>query len=102
MGLIPNLLFVVVITSTILAGLRRGTGLTFQVQQIQNATGSKFMSVYLAVGEWSYDRLAGFARGSRYFKYDPSATVDGVKEQVNEFTDGIKAAASHIQFPKSE
>lgn len=100
MGLIPNLLFVVVITSTILAGLRRGTGLTFQTQQIQNATGSKLMSVYLAVGEWAYDRLAGFARGSRYFRNDPNVTVDGVKDQVNEFTDGIKAAAD--RFTKAE
>lgn len=100
MGLIPNFLFLVVITSTLFAGLRRGTGMTFQSQKIQNATGSKLMSVYLAVGEWFYDRMAGFARGNRYFKYDPSATVDGVKGQVNEFTDGIKAAAE--RFTKSE
>lgn len=99
-GMIPNALFLVVITSTILAGLRRGTGLTFQTKQIQNATGSKCMAVYLAIGEWSYDRMAGFARGNRYFKYDPNATVDGVKGQVNEFTDGVKAAAE--RFTKSE
>lgn len=100
MGLIPNFLFLVVITSTLFAGLRRGTGLTFQSQKIQNATGAKAMSVYLAVGEWSYDRIAGFAKGNRYFKYDPHATVDGVKGQVSEFTDGIKAAAE--RFTKSE
>lgn len=100
MGLIPNFLFLVVITSTLFAGLRRGTGLTFQSQKIQNATGSKAMSVYLAVGEWAYDRMAGFARGNRYFKYDPNATVEGVKGQVSEFTDGIKAAAD--RFTKAE
>ncbi|ROW13864.1 hypothetical protein VPNG_03659 [Cytospora leucostoma] len=99
-GLIPNALFLVVITSTIFAGLRRGTGLTFQSKKIQNATGSKAMSIYLAVGEWAYDRLAGFAKGNKYFKYDPTVTVDGVKGQVNEFTDGLKAAAE--RFGKTE
>ncbi|KUI73542.1 hypothetical protein VM1G_09108 [Cytospora mali] len=99
-GMIPNFLFLVVITSTIFAGLRRGTGLAFQTQKIQNATGSKLMGVYLAIGEWAYDRMAGFARGNRYFKYDPNVTVDGVKGQVNEFTDGLKAAAE--RFGKTE
>ncbi|KAG8156955.1 hypothetical protein KVR01_013177 [Diaporthe batatas] len=95
-GLIPNTLFLVVITSTLIAGLRRGSGLTFQTTQIQNATGAKVASIYLAVGEWAYERLVGFARGSKYFKYDPNVTVDGVKDQVNEFTQGIKAAADHL------
>jgi hypothetical protein len=95
-GLIPNTLFLVVITSTLLAGLRRGSGLTFQTNQIQNATGAKAVSIYLAIGEWAYERLVGFARGSKYFKFDPNVTVDGVKDQVNEFTQGIKAAAEHL------
>ncbi|KAF3760298.1 hypothetical protein M406DRAFT_244287, partial [Cryphonectria parasitica EP155] len=61
--------FLAVLTSTILAGLRRSTGLTFQTQQlIANPTGAKVFSFYLGSGEWLFDRLVGWAKGSKYFK----------------------------------
>lgn len=94
-GFIPDTLFLAVLTSTILAGLRRSTGLTFQTHQlITNATGVKVFSVYLGAGEWLFDRMVGWAKGSKYFKYDPNVTVAEVKNQVSGFAEGIKAAAA--------
>lgn len=94
-GFIPDTLFLAVLTSTILAGLRRSTGLTFQTQQlIANPTGAKVFSVYLGAGEWFFERLAGYAKGSKLFKYDPNVTVAEVKNQVSGFAEGIKAAAA--------
>lgn len=52
-GLLPDTLFIALLTSTILAGLRRSSGLTFQTQQLlSNPTGVKVFSVYLSAGEW--------------------------------------------------
>lgn len=94
-GFIPDTLFLAVLTSTILAGLRRSTGLTFQTQQlIANPTGAKVFSVYLGAGEWFFERAASWAKGSKYFKYDPNVTVAEVKNQVSGFAEGIKAAAA--------
>lgn len=52
-GLLPDTLFIALLTSTILAGVRRSSGLTFQTEQlVTNPTGVKVFSVYLSVGEW--------------------------------------------------
>lgn len=52
-GFIPDTLFIALLTSTILAGVRRSSGLTFQTEQlVTNPTGVKVFSVYLSVGEW--------------------------------------------------
>lgn len=94
-GFIPDTLFLALLTSTILAGLRRSTGLTFQTTQVvANPTGAKAFGVYLGAGEWVFERLAAFAKGSKYFKYDPNVTVAEVKNQVSGFAEGIKAAAA--------
>lgn len=94
-GLLPDTLFLAVLTSTILAGVRRSTGLTFQTQQlVANPTGAKVFSVYLTSGEWVFERMIGWAKGSKYFKYDPNVTVAEVKNQVSGFAEGIKAAAA--------
>lgn len=96
-GLIPDTLFLALLTSTILAGLRRSTGLTFQTSQlITNPTGAKVFSIYLGAGEWTFDRLTGWAKGSKYFKYDPSVTVNEVKNQVSGFSEGMKVAAALV------
>lgn len=94
-GIIPDTIFLAVLTSTILAGLRRSTGLTFQTAQlVANPTGAKVFSVYLASGEWVFERMVGWAKGSKFFKYDPNVTVAEVKNQVNGFAEGVKAAAA--------
>ncbi|PSS02420.1 hypothetical protein BD289DRAFT_421914 [Coniella lustricola] len=96
-GFIPDTLFLALLTSTILAGLRRSTGLTFQTTQlIANPTGGKIFSIYLGAGEWTFDRLAGWAKGSKFFKYDPSVTVNEVKSQVSGFAEGMKVAAALV------
>lgn len=50
--------------------------------------------VYLGSGEWVFERLAAYAKGSKLFKYDPNVTVAEVKNQVSGFAEGIKAAAA--------
>ncbi|KAJ4420450.1 hypothetical protein N0V82_004327 [Gnomoniopsis sp. IMI 355080] len=94
-GIIPDTLFIALLTSTILAGVRRSSGLTFQTQQlVTNPTGVKVFSVYLSAGEWVFERMVAWAKGSKYFKYDPNVTVAEVRSQVGGFADGIKAAAA--------
>lgn len=94
-GFIPDTLFLAVLTSTILAGVRRSTGLTFQTSAlIANPTGAKVFSVYLGAGEWLFDRVAGWAKGSKYFRYDPAVTVNEVKSQVSGFAEGMKAVSA--------
>lgn len=94
-GIIPDTLFLALLTSTILAGVRRSTGLTFQTKAlVANATGAKAINVYLGAGEWVFERVAGFAKGSKYFAYDPQVTVSEVRSQVSGFAEGIKAAAA--------
>ncbi|CAN8095259.1 unnamed protein product [Discula destructiva] len=94
-GLIPDTLFLALLTSTILAGVRRSTGLTFQTQQlVTNPTGAKVFTVYLGAGEWVFERMAVWAKGSKYFKYDPQVTVSEVRSQVSGFAEGIKAVAA--------
>lgn len=94
-GLIPDALFLALLTSTILAGVRRSTGLAFQTQVlVTNPTGAKVFGVYLGAGEWVFERMAAWAKGSKYFKYDPQVTVKEVRNQVSGFAEGIKAAAA--------
>lgn len=94
-GILPDALFLALLTSTILAGVRRSTGLTFQVQQlVTNPTGTKVLSVYLGAGEWVFERVAAWAKSSKYFKYDPQVTVSEVRSQVSGFSEGIKAVAA--------
>lgn len=96
-GFLPDTLFLALLTSTLLAGLRRATGLTLQAQQLvpaNNAAGAQFVGLYLSGGEWAFGRLAAYAKGSKYFKYDPDVTVAQVRSQVGGFADGIKAAAA--------
>lgn len=38
--------------------------------------------------------MVGWAKGSKYFKYDPSVAVAEVRGQVGGFAEGIKAAAA--------
>lgn len=38
--------------------------------------------------------MVSWAKGSKYFKYDPNVTVAEVRSQVGGFAEGIKAAAA--------
>ncbi|KAI0126734.1 hypothetical protein BJ170DRAFT_416841 [Xylariales sp. AK1849] len=60
-----------VLISTILAGMRRSTGLTpsFQTEKIgDNKEVSKWVEKYLSVGEWVMDAGVGLAGQSGWFK----------------------------------
>ncbi|KAF3017807.1 hypothetical protein E8E14_010191 [Neopestalotiopsis sp. 37M] len=59
-----------VLISTILAGMRRSTGLTFQSKQIggDNADTNKWIEKYLGVGEWVMDQSVAIAGSSPWFK----------------------------------
>lgn len=96
-GLIPDALLLALLTSTILAGVRRSTGLTFQTAKLvgpNSPTAARAFSTYLGAGEWLFGRCAAWAKGSKYFRYDPEVTVAEVRSQVGGFAEGIKAAAA--------
>ncbi|KAK7913984.1 hypothetical protein PG985_011687 [Apiospora marii] len=60
-----------VLISTVLAGMRRSTGLTFQGSQIMgenNKEASKWIEKYLGVGEWVMDTSVAMAGSSSFFK----------------------------------
>ncbi|KAK7961742.1 uncharacterized protein PG986_002567 [Apiospora aurea] len=63
----------VVLVSTVLAGMRRSTGLTpsFQTSQIMgenNKEANKWIEKYLGVGEWVMDTSVAMAGSSSFFK----------------------------------
>ncbi|KAK8070049.1 hypothetical protein PG994_006665 [Apiospora phragmitis] len=91
LGFLPDLALLAFLSSTVLAGVRRTTGQTLQTRQlVTNALGAQALSFYLGVGEWALERLAGYARGSKYFAYDPAVTANLVKNQPRELLEDIK------------
>ncbi|KAK0714394.1 hypothetical protein B0T21DRAFT_387104 [Apiosordaria backusii] len=71
LGRLSHYAFDAVLISTILAGMKRSTGLTFQVDQIgaeENDPFRKFMNRYLGVGEWVMDQSVAIAGSSKWFK----------------------------------
>ncbi|CAJ2499741.1 Uu.00g025940.m01.CDS01 [Anthostomella pinea] len=60
-----------VLISTILAGMRRSTGLTLKSEQIageNNKEVNKWVGKYLSVGEWVMDTSVAFAGSSGFFE----------------------------------
>ncbi|KAI1314115.1 hypothetical protein F5Y03DRAFT_389596 [Xylaria venustula] len=59
-----------VLISTILAGMRRSTGLTVKSERITGESGemNKWVNKYLGVGEWVLDQSVAFAGTSKYFE----------------------------------
>ncbi|KAK6850663.1 hypothetical protein PG990_008431 [Apiospora arundinis] len=91
LGFLPDLALLAVLSSTVLAGVRRATGQTLQTQKlVSNALGAQAMNVYLGVGEWALERLASYARGSKYFQYDATVTANLVKNQPRDMLEEIK------------
>ncbi|KAI0158317.1 hypothetical protein GGR57DRAFT_500428 [Xylariaceae sp. FL1272] len=59
-----------VLISTVLAGMRRSTGLTFKSEKLTGENGemNKWVNKYLGVGEWVMDQSVAFAGTSGYFE----------------------------------
>ncbi|KAI1182674.1 hypothetical protein F5B17DRAFT_435390 [Nemania serpens] len=59
-----------VLISTILAGMRRSTGLTVRSERItgENTEMNKWVTKYLGVGEWVLDQSVAFAGTSKFFE----------------------------------
>ncbi|KAI1492756.1 hypothetical protein F5X96DRAFT_326831 [Biscogniauxia mediterranea] len=62
-----------VLISTILAGMRRSTGLTFRTERLigdnkDNGSMGKWVDQYLSVGEWVMDQSVAVAGSSGWFQ----------------------------------
>ncbi|KAI8868060.1 DUF1748-domain-containing protein, partial [Ramicandelaber brevisporus] len=57
-----------VLISTVLAGIRRSTGVAVATDKIKSQDVRSFIEKYLAVGEASFDIAVGFASASGYFE----------------------------------
>ncbi|EIM21239.1 DUF1748-domain-containing protein, partial [Wallemia mellicola CBS 633.66] len=58
-----------VLLSTVLAGVKRSTGFTPDVEKFtEEETTKSIASKYLGVGEFCYDTVTGYAVNSSYFK----------------------------------
>lgn len=60
-----------VLISTVLAGIRRSTGLTFQTNQLtggEKSEANKWVEKYLGAGEWVMDQSVAIAGSSGWFK----------------------------------
>ncbi|KAF4594456.1 hypothetical protein GQ602_000069 [Ophiocordyceps camponoti-floridani] len=59
-----------VLISTVLAGMKRSTGLTFRTEKVsgENREVSKWLDKYLGVGEWVMDQSVAIAGSSGYFE----------------------------------
>ncbi|KAK0385104.1 hypothetical protein NLU13_7582 [Sarocladium strictum] len=69
-GRLTHYAFDAVLISTILAGMKRSTGLTFKTDKIagDNKDVNKWLDKYLGVGEWVMDQSVAIAGSSGYFE----------------------------------
>ncbi|ORY05525.1 DUF1748-domain-containing protein [Basidiobolus meristosporus CBS 931.73] len=58
------------LVSTVLAGIKRSTGLTVAVDKIENSTFRSAMSTYLSIGDYCFDKVVEGLKGSGYSKKD--------------------------------
>ncbi|KAJ8114838.1 hypothetical protein ONZ43_g4809 [Nemania bipapillata] len=70
LGRLGHYAFDAVLISTILAGMRRSTGLTVKSERITGENGemNKWVTKYLGVGEWVLDQSVAFAGTSKFFE----------------------------------
>ncbi|KAI1193133.1 hypothetical protein F5X97DRAFT_315218 [Nemania serpens] len=70
LGRLGHYAFDAVLISTILAGMRRSTGLTVRSERItgENTEMNKWVGKYLGVGEWVLDQSVAFAGTSKFFE----------------------------------
>ncbi|KAL1931917.1 hypothetical protein VTP01DRAFT_8973 [Rhizomucor pusillus] len=57
-----------VLISTVLAGIKRNTGLQPALSQIENEDVRKYLQQYLNVGEWMLDNTVVYMNNSQYFE----------------------------------
>lgn len=57
-----------VLVSAMFAGIRRSTGLTLKVNNVENKDAQGFIAKYLEVGEWVFDMSSSFMSTSSYFE----------------------------------
>ncbi|KAI0002857.1 DUF1748-domain-containing protein [Xylariaceae sp. FL0662B] len=60
-----------VLISTILAGMRRSTGLSFRTERVSigdNKEANKWVEKYLSIGEWVMDQSVAVAGSSGWFQ----------------------------------
>ncbi|KAI9051812.1 hypothetical protein LZ554_004075 [Drepanopeziza brunnea f. sp. 'monogermtubi'] len=69
LGRLTHYAFDAVLISTILAGMKRSTGLTFKKDSItENKDINGWIEKYLGVGEWVMDTSVAFAGSSGWFE----------------------------------
>lgn len=71
LGRIFHFSFDLVLVSTILAGVKRSTGLTVKTGDFENKDTRSYIERYLDVGEWVFDTSVAFMSTSSYFERRP-------------------------------
>lgn len=59
-----------ILFSTLLAGIKRQTGLAFDTERITEPTAKGLVEKYLGFGEFVFDSSVAAARASNFFKKD--------------------------------
>ncbi|KAK4166832.1 hypothetical protein QBC43DRAFT_204629, partial [Cladorrhinum sp. PSN259] len=71
LGRLTHYAFDAVLISTLLAGMRRSTGLTFKAERLGDEKESGavgYVKKYLSVGEWVLDQSVAIASSSGWFE----------------------------------
>ncbi|CAA93237.1 hypothetical protein POMI540_2112 [Schizosaccharomyces pombe] len=56
------------LVSTCVAGIRRSSGISFEVEKIHNEDVKTAVEKYLNFGEWAFDQSSAFLGSSTWFK----------------------------------
>ncbi|KAI8876926.1 DUF1748-domain-containing protein [Backusella circina FSU 941] len=65
---VAHLAFDAILITTVLAGIKRSTGLEAATTKIENKTVREYVDKYLGFGEWMFDMTAVYLQHSSYFK----------------------------------
>ncbi|KAK3995240.1 hypothetical protein QBC44DRAFT_320721 [Cladorrhinum sp. PSN332] len=70
LGRLTHYAFDAVLISTLLAGMRRSTGLTFKTERLgdEKEGVTSYVKKYLSVGEWVLDQSVAIAGSSGWFE----------------------------------
>jgi len=68
LGRIAHYGFDLVLVSTVLAGIKRSTGLSVKADKIESKDLRSVVTKYLDVGEWVMDTSVAFMSTSQYFE----------------------------------
>ncbi|WVQ82388.1 hypothetical protein IAT38_004516 [Cryptococcus sp. DSM 104549] len=67
-GRLGHIFFDLIAISTIIAGVKKSTGYTFNTATIGDSAVRSFLDSYFSMGETVFGMLSGYAVNSRYFK----------------------------------